>query len=245
MNKLALIRSIAFMAIACFFQLEAQSQSKQMPVLVKFLHTASGKQVVLQDSAYQNAFGEAYQLTRLKYYISNLSLQGKQPGQTVPSVYLIDAANEDSIVLNLKAGTYQSLSFTLGVDSIYNCSGAQDGALDPLNGMFWSWNSGYVFFKMEGYSASSTADLQRIEHHIGGYLGTHKASVNIMLPLEKPLLIDDHKKQMIEVTMDLDKYWKGKNDLTIASNALIMTPGPLALKSAENFAGMFSVRVVQ
>ena len=111
--------------------------------------------------------------------------------------------------------------------------------------MFWSWNSGYVFFKMEGYSSASTADLQRIEHHIGGYLGAHKASVNIVLPLEKPVLITDLEKRTIEVTLNLDKYWKGKNDLSIANNALIMTPGSLALKSAENFARMFSVRVVE
>ncbi len=245
MNKLALIRSAAFMSLACFFQLAAQAQSNQLQVLVKFVHTANGKPIVLQDSAYQNAFGEAYQLTRLKYYISNLGLLGKQPAQAAPSVYLINAAQEDSIELKLKAGIYDSLAFTLGVDSIYNCSGAQDGALDPLNGMFWSWNSGYVFFKMEGYSAASTADLQRIEHHVGGYLGAHKASARVAIHLEKPLLIKEHSGPVIEVTLDLDKYWKGKNDLTIASNALIMAPGPLAIKSAENFAGMFSVRVVE
>ena len=233
------------MTLAGFFPLAAQAQAKELPVLVKFVHTANDKPIVLQDSAYQNAFGEAYQLTRLKYYISNLRLLGRQPGQGATSVYLIDAAKEEILTLEAKAGTYQSLVFTLGVDSIYNCSGAQDGALDPLNGMFWSWNSGYVFFKMEGYSAASTADLQRIEHHIGGHLGAHKASVNIVLPLEKPLLLNDLEKQMIEITLDLDKYWKGKNDLTIASNALIMTPGPLAIKSAENFAGMFSAKVVE
>ncbi len=245
MNRLSLVKSIAVICLAAFFQLAARAQGQQLPVLLRFAHTANDKPIVLQDSAYQNAFGEAYQLTRLKYYISNLRLEGMQPGKVVESVFLVDAAKEESLVLGAKAGTYQSLAFTLGVDSIYNCSGAQGGALDPLNGMFWSWNSGYVFFKLEGYSAASTADLQRIEHHIGGYLGAHKASVNMVLPLEKPLLITDLEKRTIEVTLNLDKYWKGKNDLTISSNALIMTPGPLALKSAENFAGMFSVSVVE
>ncbi len=231
--------------MACFVQAAAFAQSKQQEVQVTFVNIANGKRVVLQDSAYQNAFGEAYQLTRLRYYISNLSLEAKQDRSAVPSIYLMDAAQDAGITLKAKTGAYETLKFTIGVDSIYNCSGAQEGALDPLNGMFWSWNSGYVFFKMEGYSAASTADLQRIEHHIGGYLGTHKASVNIVLNFEKPLLIAGHSQPLIEVTLDLDKYWKGKNDLTIASNALIMTPGPLAIKSAENFAGMFSVRVVQ
>ena len=111
--------------------------------------------------------------------------------------------------------------------------------------MFWSWNSGYIFFKMEGYSSSSSADLQRIEHHIGGYLGAHKASVNIQLPLQKPLVLKENAKYLIEITLNLDKYWKGKNDISIAGNALIMTPGALAIKSADNFAGMFSARLVE
>ena len=63
--------------------------------------------------------------------------------------------------------------------------------------------------------------------------------------IESGSLLNDLEKQMIEITLDLDKYWKGKNDLTIASKALIMTPGPLAIKSAENFAGMFSAKVVE
>ncbi len=245
MNKLSVIAWAGFTAMACFVQAVAFAQSKQQEVQVKFVNIANGKKIVLQDSAYQNAFGEAYQLTRLKYYISNLRLQADKNGSAEPSVYLIDAAQDDGVVVKVRQGTYKRLTFTLGVDSIYNCSGAQEGALDPLNGMFWSWNSGYVFFKMEGYSAASTADLQRIEHHIGGYLGAHKASVEIELNFDKPLLLAGNAQPLIEVTLDLDKYWKGKNDLTIASNALIMTPGPLAIRSAENFAGMFSVRVVQ
>ncbi len=245
MTKRAFIRQAAFLAIACLFQLGVQAQGSEIPVMFNFVHTANGKPVVMPDSAYENAFGEAYQLTRLKYYISNLRLRGKQHRPLQPTVYLIDAAREDSILLNVKAGTYNSVEFTLGVDSIYNCSGAQDGALDPLNGMFWSWNSGYIFFKMEGYSSSSSADLQRIEHHIGGYLGAHKASVNIQLPLQKPLVLKENAKYLIEITLNLDKYWKGKNDISIAGNALIMTPGALAIKSADNFAGMFSARLVE
>ena len=52
----------------------------------------------------------------------------------------------------MPAGNYNSLSFLLGVDSMHNVSGAQTGALDPANDMFWTWNSGYVMAKMEGAS---------------------------------------------------------------------------------------------
>ena len=239
MNKLIFRRWAISICLVCIAQLSVVAQGN---VSIKFLHTANDKPLVLQDSAYQKTFGEAYQLTKLKYYVSNAALLSK-PAKPAQSVYLIDILGQDSLLLNVKPGTYTSLAFTLGVDSIYNCSGAQDGALDPLNGMFWSWNSGYVFFKLEGYSASSTADLQRIEHHIGGYLGAHNASAHVVLPLEKPLVVKENGAYHFEVTLNLDKYWKGKNELSIASNALIMAPGALAIKSAENLAGMFSIRL--
>ena len=47
-------------------------------------------------------------------------------------------------------GEYTKVNYTIGVDAARNTEGAQDGALDLVNGMFWSWNTGYIFMKMEG-----------------------------------------------------------------------------------------------
>lgn len=68
---------------------------------------------------------------------------------------------------------YNSLSFLIGVDSLKNVSGAQTGGLDPLNGMFWTWNTGYIMFKMEGNSPSSSVVNNKIEYHIGGFSGAN------------------------------------------------------------------------
>ncbi|RYF88768.1 MAG: hypothetical protein EOO03_07620 [Chitinophagaceae bacterium] len=213
-------------------------------VTIRFVHRAGGKKIVLHDSAYSNAFGEAYQLTRLKYYISNARLAGAlQPVKK--SVHLIDAAGEDSFSIWVKPGTAQQLEFKMGVDSLYNCSGAQDGELDPLKGMFWSWNSGYIFFKLEGYSSSSTADLQRIEHHVGGYLGSHDASRIIRLTLPQPLKLKAGEKHLIEVTLDLDKYWNSSNKISLKEDPVCTLPGPLAMKIAQNFKHMFSLTGVK
>lgn len=68
---------------------------------------------------------------------------------------------------------YDSITFLIGVDSLHNVSGAQTGALDPVNDMFWTWNSGYVMAKLEGNSSSSPQMNQKFEYHIGGYSGKH------------------------------------------------------------------------
>ncbi|MBC7866171.1 MAG: hypothetical protein H7X88_01445 [Gloeobacteraceae cyanobacterium ES-bin-316] len=222
-----------------------QAQVKNPHLLLRFVNKANGKPIVLLDSAYSNNFEESYQLTRLKYYISDICLAGKQKRSAIKNIFLLDAAGSDTAALSVKTGTYNSLRFKLGVDSILNCSGAQAGALDPLNGMFWTWNSGYVFFKLEGYSASSTADLQRIEHHIGGYQGSNKASKEIELILKEALIIKEGDHREITIEVNLDRYWKGQQELKIASNALIMSPGDLAKKSSQNFQGMFSIAEIK
>ncbi|MBS1734667.1 MAG: hypothetical protein JST02_15340, partial [Bacteroidetes bacterium] len=128
---------------------------------ITFINTANGKPVVLRDSAYSNYFGEQYTISKLKYYISNLVFSGNGKDQEADTYFLVNAANESNAFdITLPAGNYSSIQFLLGVDSIRNCSGAQTGALDPMNDMFWTWNSGYVMFKLEGSSTASTADLQ-------------------------------------------------------------------------------------
>lgn len=213
-------------------------------VLFRFNVMANGKPL-LKDSSYTNPFNEIYQVTRLKYYISNINLAGKKKMEWNKEVFLLDAGVTDSMSSKMLPGLYSKLFFTIGVDSALNCSGAQEGALDPLNGMFWTWNSGYIFFKMEGYSTASAADLQRIEHHVGGYRYPNKASRLVELDLPQVLEIKEGGKYIVNITVDLDRYWKGINDIKIASQALLMTPGGLAIKAADNFPAMFSITGIQ
>ena len=221
------------------------AQKKEASIIFKFENQANHNLLVLNDSSYVNDFGEHYSITKLEYYISDISLGTKEESFTTKNIFLMDAANEEKISINILPGIYSKIIFILGVDSAYNNSGAQEGALDPLNGMFWTWNTGYVYFKMEGYSPASNADLNRIEHHIGGYRGPNKANRQIRLNFLQPLVINDGDQKEIVVNLNLDKYWKGPNDISIQTNALIMTTGELAKKSADNFPGMFFIKSVK
>lgn len=215
---------------------QADAQLTTARIKIVFKHQANNKILVPGDSSYINDFGEKYQVTKFRYYISNVDF-----GSGSKNVQLIDVAGQDSIMISVKPGRYDQFSFVLGVDSLLNCRGAQSGALDPLNGMFWTWNSGYIFFKLEGYSASSAADLHRIEHHIGGYKDLNKVAAKVTIPMPKTLIVKANETATITIDVNLDKYWNGKNKLSIAEHPLIMVPGELAKKAAANFAGMFSI----
>jgi hypothetical protein len=205
---------------------------------IQFANEANGKKIILNDSNYINSFGERYTVSKLKYYVSNLHFvtKGKaEPNGIDKNVYLIDAAKENIIKAKMPVGEVTGITFLLGVDSIKNCSGAQSGALDPLNDMFWTWNSGYVMFKLEGKSDSSKADLQRIEQHIGGYKGEYKTMRTVFVPINK-------MSPIINITANLDKYWNGINKISIAETPMTTTIGTNAKKSADNFPGIFSVK---
>lgn len=213
-------------------------------VTIKFIHFANGKKIAI-DSNYTNFAGEAYKISRLKYYVTSPALSPTVKGKTKYTSYLIDAFGKDSISLKPVERNFSKLSFTLGVDSAHNCSGAQEGDLDPLNGMFWTWQTGYINFKLEGFSPAAQNENNKLEYHIGGYKLQNKTMRSINLQFEKPLQILPGKKATIYVLVKIDKLWKGKNEFTIGQSSVITQPGKPAVSVAENFDGLFSIEKVE
>ena len=213
-----------------------QKKTRSMPVIFKV--TCRGDDVILNKNLV-NYFGENYTITKLKYYVSNVKFVIHEKRTKTSNVYLIDASKKNIISTPVPSKNISGISFLLGIDSALNCSGAQNGALDPLNDMFWTWNNGYIFFKLEGKSELSQADLHRIEHHIGGYKGSNKTMREIYLPINKAFL--KGKKNLV-IQLDIDKYWNGINKLNIAESPVIAIPGLQAKNAAANFNGMFSIK---
>ena len=139
--------------------------------------------LVLSDLRYTNAAGNLYSINLLKYYMSNVVLHKKRGGNVNVSIYkLIDASNNSTCTFsvgNLDAGDYDSISFGLGIDQGRNHTGAQDGDLDVSKGMYWTWNTGYIFYKHEGQYKNSANQLKSLIFH----LGTDDAYSVVKLPI--------------------------------------------------------------
>ena len=234
MKKLSIFT--LFLFYCCF----SFGQTTSNNVVIHFKNIANGKEIVLNDSIYVNDFGEKYNITKLKYYISNLHFITSGNTISDKNVFLIDASKENAFTIPKPVGSVIGLEFLVGVDSILNCSGAQSGALDPLNDMFWTWNNGYVMFKLEGISESSNADQNRIEHHIGGYKGENKTMRIFRWFYKKPLT----NIPGITVSMNLDEYWNGINKIKISAKPVVTVSGVDAKKSADNFSEMFIARTL-
>jgi hypothetical protein len=64
----------------------------------------------------------------------------------------------------------KGLTFNLGIDSLAHYRGTESGPLDPIHGMYWTWQSGYIHFKLEGsVKQKHQSSWQEFEYHLGGY----------------------------------------------------------------------------
>lgn len=238
---------LAFAFISSSYQRTYTIKEKTGTLKITFINTVKGIPLQLNTASYTNPFTEEYTVSKFKYYISNIAV-AFQDGilSEKESYHLIDESKRESLSFSFIANTntYHSLLFMLGVDSLKNVSGAQTGALDPLNDMFWTWNTGYVMAKIEGNSPHSTVVNNKVEYHIGGFSGVDNVlkKIKFNFPAGQSLEIREGKTSEIIIEADLDKWWKEPNDLKIANNALCTTPGSLAKKIADNYSKMFSIK---
>ena len=187
MRKTIAIRNslyIICIATASFVAMSFSRVATTKNISLHIHHSVAGKDLIFDNTVYKNKAGQEYTITNFKYYISNIKLidEAGKAHINADSYYLVrhdDSASMDIELTDIPSGKYKSISFLIGVDSLHNCSGAQSGALDPVNGMFWTWNQGYIFFKLEGKSPSSKSSGGIYEYHIGGY----KAPANCIRPV--------------------------------------------------------------
>ena len=221
--------------------------NKTGTVKISFVNTVNGKALELNTGSYTNPFAETYTVSKFKYYVSHVSLAAATGSvYENESYHLIDASNADALHFSflVNAGSYQSLSFMPGVDSLHNVSGAQTGALDPLNDMFWTWNSGYIMAKLEGISPQSKVVNNKVEFHIGGFMGPYQVLKNIVLnfPAGKTLIIKEGGSSEIIIEANIDSWWQQSNDIKISVHPVCSTPGALAKKIADNYSKMFTIK---
>jgi hypothetical protein len=228
---------------------QKQMEISQGTIRVSFENLIGSQPLELNNQSYLNPFNETYTVSKFRYYISNVQLKG--PSGTAANVngyYLVDAAipASKSFEFITEEQSFTSIEFLVGVDSVRNISGAQTGALDPLNDMFWTWNSGYVMLKLEGNSPQSNRSGQKIEYHIGGFSGTNSVlkTISLDFPAGKNANIRKGQTCEIKVSVDVNAFWQQAVDVRIAGLPVCTTPGITAKNISGNYQNMFLLKDV-
>lgn len=213
------------------------------PLTIRFRNCVGDRPLLLSEGAYTNRFGEPFSVQQFKYYISDIWIIGQERAEERLSdePHLVDQGDSSSLVLHLPAtlSGIRSIRFVIGVDSLANVSGVQTADLDPMLGMFWTWNTGYIDARLEGISDSAHSPAHRFTWDIGGYKGTQNAVRQITLTI--PGADQTSAENMIPITADLLKWFDGKQPIRIAHSPVCHQPGSLAMQIADNYSTMFSV----
>jgi hypothetical protein len=206
MKWLGTLLSVVLWSFLCLTQ-----KNIEIPVVVKF----GNQQVALNN---QIEFGDStLTITTLKFYLTVQDEKGH------PIVRLIDWDENVNPVLTCTTAS----KIFIGTDSLTNVSGNVVGDLDPIHGMYWAWNSGYINFKLEGYWNGSIE--QKFEYHIGGYRHPHATIRKIGTTVELTT----------ELSIDLTSLFH----FIIQENMVsIMTPGKNASYFANYLATCFQMR---
>lgn len=218
-------------------------------------------------AAYKTAAGDSFRVTKLVYYISNVQFN-KADGSSykVPNSYFLvnqaDAASQKISLPNIPVADYRSLTFVIGVDSTRNVSGAQTGALSQGNAMFWAWDTGYIFFKMEGNSPQARVGAAReggLTFHVGGFRRDANAvrTVTTAVPNNGLIAVWAGGRPEVRMRADLLALFDGPTPLRFGPTGPpgtlqltdVQRAGPNAVLVANNYArpagGMFSIREVR
>ena len=191
---------------------EHGSEYRTAPVVVNMQHTVDGVPLRLDSATYRNVLGQPYTVTAFRYYVGQFTLERADGSIYTPRGYektyfLVDEEQPTTKLLTLPRvamGTYTAVHFTWGIDSVLNVSGAQHGALDPTRGMFWSWNAGYIFMKLEGTSPASSAHGRLLEYHVGGFRAPANCVRHVRIALPKPLMVGGHEAAAPKIQLRAD-----------------------------------------
>ncbi|MCX8524096.1 hypothetical protein OF897_09175 [Chryseobacterium formosus] len=171
-------------------------------------------------------------ISKLKFYVSDICF--KKSGKTIyknqEKSFLIDLENKLEINFDKNISEdFDEIQFIIGIDSLTNVSGAMGGDLDPVNGMYWSWQSGYINFKVEGTSKKSTFPHKYFQFHVGGYLQPFSALQTVVLPL---------KNKRNTILIDILQFL---SQIDLNKTHTVMSPGEKSMILARQFQKVFFV----
>lgn len=180
--------------------------------------------------------GDSIKISTLKFYISDIGFQNKLKPVYKEKIrfHLVNVFDtlSNCIQLSKPVNLKQNfLQFSIGIDSATNAAGALSGALDPVNGMYWTWQSGYIHFKLEGSKKHGNEKVQNFQYHIGGYQFPYNSLRIIHL--------ESNHNDSIQIQLELAPLF---DKLNPGLESGIMSPGPAATHMADQISTIFSIR---
>ena len=206
----------------------------QKALSISFVPVINHEPIAL-DSNYRSG-DISLSISNLKFYISELALfnndtfvasVGKQH-----HLFDLEIPSSRHIYQEInQMGHFNQIRFKIGIDSLTHTEGVFEGDLDPVHGMYWTWQSGYIHFKLEGKSPDCPTRQNKFQIHVGGYQAPNNTFRKIILPIVA--------SSTLNIEIALDKIIQRMFGRQLFQ---IMSPGPTAVALADLFPQIFQIK---
>ncbi|HSF89339.1 MAG TPA: MbnP family protein [Saprospiraceae bacterium] len=198
------------------------------------IHHKLGDQDFAMNSPAKNNLDHDFEVTRLEYYISGITLIHDNGTATpVPDTYiLVNAASPTEVELgSFPVSEIEAIHFAIGVDPEHNH--LDPASFDPSHplapkspSMHWGWTAGYRFLALEGFGGPQYNQL--IQLHGLGDQNYIKARVNL-----NATVVNN------EVTINLDAdYTRGLENISVNGGVIEHSESGAAQQALENFRNL-------
>jgi len=207
-----------------------------------------GTDVFSFDSVYTDPQGTKYKFTRTEFYMSNFKFLDM-------SMNLRDSSNEVFLVrsntasLNLGKidliGHTHEITSKIGLDSLTNYTSdpttfpAGHPLAPQVPPMYWTWNSGYIFFAVEGvYGSNGDQVIDGSDATFEMHLGSNSFQIDNSFTIMKDLV--ENEPLNLNLSLDYSQLFVGF-DLMNDNTTHTMDNMPLANALKANLVNFISV----
>ena len=206
---------------------------KPKTITLSFLPYFGKDSLVINKNYFSEIISDSVSIQSLRFYLSDINLikNGRKIYHVKNQPNLIDISKKLQVKLLTKSELeFDSIQFDIGVDSLSQVSGAMGGDLDPMKGMYWSWQSGYINFKLEGKSNICNTRNHVFQFHIGGYQSPYNTIQHIILPVQN--------KTNINIKLNIKKML---SQIDLKNVNQIMSPSEKSVEISKQYANFFSI----
>ncbi|QNL22290.1 hypothetical protein HZR84_10170 [Hyphobacterium sp. CCMP332] len=198
------------------------------------------------NEVYATSSGDSITVSGIRYWISNIILfNGTDTAyQDEDGYYLVektaDNTREMILIDEIPSGTYTSLEFALGVDPANNDTlGSGKGELSLSNGMFWAWNTGYKFLRLDGtYFEEDSSNYQPLRIHTG----LNAYYIKKEIPLAANLVVTEGGDHIAHFMVSVKNMFEQPNSIELGEKDgiwMFFTEEPAWNRMNENISNMF------
>jgi len=258
-----LVSVMGFLTTSCKKKKEEAPPATPKGELELYINPVVNTSDLTFGNTYTNGAGNNYKVTTFKIYVSEVTFVKADGSEYKDNgIYLVDMSNfsiknttaktthggkgANITIPNVPAGEYKGIRYTVGVPSNKNNIDATkitdvNNPLHTDNGMYWSWNSGYIFSKFEG-TYDSLGNNKTFRFHIGNSTTEDRrmrVSFVDMTSNTHTFTIPDNDHYVMQCSIDANKFFANADgsfhDLNIVTNRTVMS-GNNATKIAQNMA---------